>query len=112
MNVWTPSSASSTAVTATQQKKSHELEICGQAGHDWGQQTLLDNAKKCLGLGVTMWRFDYFDKPDENGMEWESEFNTPIVVKGRWFDNEKVVKWGGEKTRSINKGENKGCGFF
>lgn len=84
----------------------------GWAGHDWGQHTLLDNAKKCLGLGVTMWRFDYFDKPDANGMEWKSEFNTPILVKGRCFDNEKVVNWGGGRTRSINKGENKGCGFF
>jgi hypothetical protein len=51
--------------------------------------------KGCLGLGITDWSFDYFDKPDEDGMEWKASFNTPVFVKARCFANNKVVKGAG-----------------
>ncbi|KAK3313313.1 SGNH hydrolase-type esterase domain-containing protein [Apodospora peruviana] len=70
----------------------------GWAGHDHGQQTLLSDLKKttgCIGGGVTLWRFKYFDEPDENGMEWQADFNTPIWVRQRCFNNNKVQRAAG-----------------
>lgn len=73
----------------------------GFSNYDYGQKTLLPAIKGCLGLGVTTWKFEYFDEPDENGFEWKSTFNTPIWVK-RCFRGNKVV-------RSIG-GDTGGCG--
>lgn len=47
--------------------------------------------KGCLGLGITKWKFNYFDKPDEDGNEWNATFRTPIWVNARCFQNNKVV---------------------
>lgn len=63
----------------------------GFASWDYGQKTILPDTKGCLGLGVTAWKFEYFDQPDENGNEWSATFRTPIWVKARCFANNKVV---------------------
>lgn len=63
----------------------------GWASYDWGQKTLLSEAKSCIGGGLTRWRFKYFDEPDNDGMEWQADFNTPIWVRNRCFKNNKAV---------------------
>lgn len=70
----------------------------GFSSWDYGQKTLLPNIKGCLGLGVSAWNFEYFDKPDEDGNEWKATFKTPIWVKARCFSNNKVVKGAGGYT--------------
>lgn len=64
----------------------------GWAGWDYGQETLLPSVKNCVGGGVSMWKFGYFDNPekDGNGYEWWATFNTPIWVNARCFANLKV----------------------
>lgn len=51
--------------------------------------------KGCLGLGITAWKFEYFDSPDSNGMEWKASYNTPIFVNNRCFKNNKVAQGAG-----------------
>lgn len=63
----------------------------GWSTYDNGQQTLLPSIKGCRGLGVTKWSFKYFDEPDEDGMEWKVTFRTPILVRARCFNNNKVA---------------------
>lgn len=83
---------------------SYVIKGKGWATNDWGQKEdgLLDKAKGCIGGGLTMWRFKYFDKADENGNEWQADFNTPIWVRGRCFGNNKAVREAGGFTN--------GCG--
>jgi len=69
---------------------SYVMHGYGWAGHDSGQDTLMNSAKDCIGGGLTLWRFKYFDEPDENGMEWQADFNTPIWVRARCFGNNKA----------------------
>ncbi|KAK8083311.1 hypothetical protein PG996_002092 [Apiospora saccharicola] len=64
----------------------------GWSTWDYGQETLLPKTKACLGLGVTAWTFDYFDKPEgNNNMEWKATFKTPVFVTNRCFKNNKVA---------------------
>ncbi|KAL2133777.1 hypothetical protein VTI74DRAFT_1714 [Chaetomium olivicolor] len=74
----------------------------GWATNDWGQKTLEPSARSCIGGGLTLWRFKYFDKPDDDGNEWQADFNTPIWVRARCFKNNKVAKEAGGYTN--------GCG--
>ncbi|KAK5660435.1 hypothetical protein OQA88_12979 [Cercophora sp. LCS_1] len=47
----------------------------GYAGWDHGQQTILKVLETCLTGGRVMsWDIEYFDKPDEDGYEWEVNF--------------------------------------
>ncbi|KAF1812794.1 SGNH hydrolase [Eremomyces bilateralis CBS 781.70] len=62
----------------------------GWAGHDYGQDTLMKHARGCIGGGLTAWKFSYYDEPDEDGNEWGASFNTPIWVRARCFNNNKV----------------------
>ncbi|KAL1952912.1 hypothetical protein VTO42DRAFT_3963 [Malbranchea cinnamomea] len=70
---------------------SYEIKGAGWSSWDYGQKTLLPNSKGCLGLGITKWKFEYFDEPDEDGYEWKSTFRTPIFVNNRCFKNNKVA---------------------
>ncbi|KAL7622473.1 hypothetical protein AAE478_007979 [Parahypoxylon ruwenzoriense] len=67
----------------------YDIYGSGFSGHDWGQETLLPAIKGCLGLGVTMWTFEY--QKSGNGDEWHASFNTPIFVRARCFENNNVV---------------------
>ncbi|KAM0322464.1 hypothetical protein ACHAQA_009533 [Verticillium albo-atrum] len=89
----------------------------GWAGWDHGQETLLPAIKNCVGLGVTDWKFDYYDNPSDNhGWEWRAEFNTPIWTRERCFNNLKVQKGAGGYTHHMRdnqdeeKYEEHGCG--
>ena len=62
----------------------------GWASSDSGQDTLRPKAKSCVGGGLTSWEFHYFDEPDADGNEWNATFNTPIWVRRRCFNNNKV----------------------
>lgn len=73
----------------------YSVHGAGWSSWDGGQQTLLPSIKGCLGLGVTAFTFQYFDKPDDKGMEWVASFNTPIWVRARCFANNKVVRASG-----------------
>jgi hypothetical protein len=73
----------------------YDIYGAGFAGFDWGQDTLLSNASSCVVGGLTRWKFDYFDKPDENGFEWHASFRTQIWTKSRCFANNKVVSRAG-----------------
>lgn len=68
----------------------YKMHGAGWSTYDWGQQSLLPRIKGCLGLGVTAWKFEYYDQPDKNGNEWGASFNTPIWVRARCFNNNKV----------------------
>lgn len=88
----------------------------GWAGWDWGQETLLPNARSCVANSLTRWEFGYFDNPAEHdGWEWWSTFNTMIGVSGRCFDNLKVVGAAGGYTHrwednfADERYENYGC---
>lgn len=53
----------------------------------------------CHGLGVTQWRFDYYDNPsDYNGYKWKATFCTHIWVCARCWKNTWVVNVAGEWT--------------
>ncbi|KXX73816.1 Lipase [Madurella mycetomatis] len=91
---------------------SYVIYGAGWATDDWGQETLLKECKACFGLGITLWRFDYFDKPDALGMEWKAEFNTPILVKDRCFNNQKIAHNAGGNWNSINNIKEPGCGWL
>ncbi|KAK4143162.1 SGNH hydrolase-type esterase domain-containing protein [Dichotomopilus funicola] len=77
---------------------SYVIKGQGWATNDWGQDTLEPAASDCIGGGLTLWRFKYFDEPDEDGMEWQADFNTPIWVRSRCFKNNKAVKEAGGYT--------------
>ncbi|KAH6635876.1 SGNH hydrolase-type esterase domain-containing protein [Chaetomium tenue] len=77
---------------------SYVIKGKGWASNDWGQDTLEPKARSCIGGGLTMWRFKYFDEPDEDGNEWQADFNTPIWVRSRCFKNNKAVREAGGYT--------------
>lgn len=82
---------------------SYSIFGAGFSGFDYGQQTILPSVKGCLGLGVSDWKFQYFDRPWSKGeYEWEATFNTPIWVISRCFKNNKAVSAAGGWTN--------GCG--
>lgn len=69
----------------------NSLAGAGWSTYDYGQETIIPSMKGCLGLGITEWKFDYFDEPDSDGMEWKSTFQTPVSVNNRCFKNNKVA---------------------
>ncbi|EZF78372.1 hypothetical protein H105_00529 [Trichophyton soudanense CBS 452.61] len=69
----------------------YKLHGAGWSTYDSGRQTILPSIKGCLGLGVTAFKFKYFDEPDKDGMEWELKFHTPIWVRARCFGNNEVA---------------------
>ncbi|KAM5435401.1 hypothetical protein McanMca71_005325 [Microsporum canis] len=69
----------------------YTLRGVGWSTHDSGEQTILPTSKACLGLGITRFRFKYYDEPDEDGMEWGLTFRTPIFVRARCFGNNRVA---------------------
>ncbi|OJJ42538.1 hypothetical protein ASPZODRAFT_76607 [Penicilliopsis zonata CBS 506.65] len=70
---------------------SYEIQGAGWASYNYGQDSLLSSARSCVGSGgITNWKFDYYDKPTKDGYEWKATFNTPIWVRRRCFDNNKV----------------------
>jgi hypothetical protein len=77
---------------------SYVIKGKGWATNDWGQDTLLPSAKDCIGGGLTLWKFKYYDEPDEDGNEWQADFDTPIWVRSRCFKNNKAVKEAGGYT--------------
>jgi hypothetical protein len=62
----------------------------GWATDDHGQQGLLKEARSCVGGGISEWEFEYFKEADANGNEWKATFRTPIWVRARCFNNNKV----------------------
>jgi hypothetical protein len=52
----------------------------GFANGDLGAD-LMAQLKHCVGGGVTQWKFDYYDEPDKDGMEWRAFVHTPIWQK-------------------------------
>lgn len=71
----------------------------GWAGHDHGQKTLLKSARNC-NIGLTSWKFKYFDDPDKDndGYEWKASFDTVVFTGNRCFNNLKVQKGAGGYT--------------
>lgn len=63
----------------------------GWSSWDRGQDTVIPKIKGCLGLGIMDWKFDYFDQPNENGLERKATFYTPIFVNNRVFKNNTVA---------------------
>lgn len=63
----------------------------GFSDYDWGQKTLLKEAKSCVGGGINDWKFTYSDNAVKDGYEWKAAFRTPIWVRRRCFKNNKVV---------------------
>lgn len=70
----------------------YTIRGAGFSDYDYGQKTLLKEAKSCVGGGITKWRFEYEDEPTDEGYEWKATFKTPILVNNRCFKNNKVVK--------------------
>ncbi len=60
---------------------SFEIYGGGWASWDWGQKTFLSNVTNCMGSAVSFWKFDYFDKPDEDGFEWKATGNTAPIQR-------------------------------
>lgn len=50
----------------------YEIEGGGFSTYDWGQKTMLPNMDSCYGLGTTKWKFQYYDKPTDEGYEWKA----------------------------------------
>jgi hypothetical protein len=67
----------------------------GFSSWDYGQKTIIPSMQGCLGRGITEWKFNYFDEPDEDGYEWRVTFHTPVFVRARCFANNKVVMGAG-----------------
>lgn len=74
---------------------SYKLHGAGWSTWDKGEETIRPSIKGCLGLGITKWKFEYFDEPDENNMEWSLSVNLPIWVRARCFKNNKVARASG-----------------
>ncbi|OBT82754.1 hypothetical protein VE02_09111 [Pseudogymnoascus sp. 03VT05] len=70
---------------------SYEIDGYGFSDNDYGQDTILPNAKSSVGGGITSWKFGYYDEPTDEGYEWKASFSTPIWVRSRCFKNNKVV---------------------
>ncbi|KAL8911338.1 MAG: hypothetical protein Q9171_003465 [Xanthocarpia ochracea] len=73
----------------------YKLHGAGWSTWDDGEDTLRPSIKGCLGLGITAWKFEYYDAPDENGNEWGLSVNLPIWVRSRCFKNDKVQEASG-----------------
>lgn len=81
----------------------YEVEGTGFATWDHGQKTMLPNMNGCYGLGTTASKFEYHDNPaDHNGYEWKASFKTPIWVRARCWNNNKVVQASGGWTDGCN----------
>ncbi|KAL8930236.1 MAG: hypothetical protein Q9208_000853 [Pyrenodesmia sp. 3 TL-2023] len=80
----------------------YKLHGAGWATWDKGEETLRPNIKGCLGLGITAWKFEYYDQPDKDGNEWGLSVNLPIWVRSRCFKNDKV--------QAASGGSTDGCG--
>ncbi|CAK7197527.1 hypothetical protein SEUCBS139899_000175 [Sporothrix eucalyptigena] len=86
---------------------SYTLRGTGWAGYDYGADTLLPAAKSCVGGGITNWQFSYCldgNTKDCGGYEWKAIFRTPIWVRTRCFNNDKVQKKAGGSTNGVNWG--------
>ncbi|ROW17167.1 hypothetical protein VPNG_01101 [Cytospora leucostoma] len=70
---------------------SYTITGSGFSDYDWGQKTLLKEAKSCVGGGITHWKFTYSENAVDDGYEWKATFRTPIGVRRRCFKNNKVV---------------------
>lgn len=81
---------------------SYTIYGVGFSDYDYGQKTILPAMKGCLGLGITSWKFKYYDEPTDDGWEWKLTFHTPVFVNARCFKNNRVVKSAGGWTN--------GCG--
>ncbi|OIW22887.1 SGNH hydrolase [Coniochaeta ligniaria NRRL 30616] len=86
---------------------SYTLRGSGWASSDFGQNTLLSSAKSCVGGGITKWSFDYCLDGDQDcgGYEWKATFRTPIWVRTRCFNNDKVQKGAGGSTNGVGWGQ-------
>lgn len=42
---------------------------------------LLAQMSNCIGSGVSDWSFEYYDRPDKDGLEWKAFGHTPIWQK-------------------------------
>lgn len=73
----------------------YKLHGAGWSTWDSGEDTLRPSIKGCLGLGITAWKFEYYDEPDEDGNEWGLSVNFPVFVRHRCFTNDKVAKASG-----------------
>ncbi|KAL8730078.1 MAG: hypothetical protein Q9166_004277 [cf. Caloplaca sp. 2 TL-2023] len=69
----------------------YKLHGAGWSTWDKGEETLRPSIKGCLGLGITAWKFEYYDEPDEDGNEWGLSVHFPIWVRSRCFKNNKVA---------------------
>ncbi|KAK5659398.1 hypothetical protein OQA88_1491 [Cercophora sp. LCS_1] len=47
---------------------SYVMRGYGWTSWDYGQNTLMGAAKDCIGGGLILWRFKYYDEPDSDGM--------------------------------------------
>ncbi|KAJ5621957.1 SGNH hydrolase [Penicillium herquei] len=74
---------------------SYDIYGTGWASWDSGQKSLRPNSTNCFGLGLTKWKFEYYDEPDSNGMEWHASFRSPIWTRSRCFNNNKVQSGAG-----------------
>ena len=73
----------------------YKLHGAGWSTWDSGEDTIRPSMKGCLGLGITEWKFEYFDEPDEDGNEWSLSVHLPIFVRARCFKNNKVARASG-----------------
>lgn len=69
----------------------YKLHGAGWSTWDKGEDTVRPSIKGCLGLGITAWKWEYYDAPDEDGNEWGLSVNLPIWVRARCFKNNKVA---------------------
>ncbi|KAJ5933738.1 SGNH hydrolase [Penicillium verhagenii] len=74
---------------------SYDIYGTGWASWDSGQKSLRPNSTNCFGSGLTKWKFEYYDEPDSNGMEWHASFRSPIWTRSRCFKNNKVQSGAG-----------------
>lgn len=86
---------------------SYTLRGDGWASSDFGQNTLLPSAKSCVGGGITGWSFNYCLDGDLDcgGYEWKATFRTPIWVRARCFNNDKVQRGAGGSTNGAGWGD-------
>ncbi|KAI4703610.1 hypothetical protein J4E89_010031 [Alternaria sp. Ai002NY15] len=71
----------------------YKVQGTGFSTWDHGKDTLRPNMDNCYGLGTTLWKFVYHDKPAEHeNFEWYATFSTPLWVRARCWANNKIVK--------------------
>ncbi|RGP70090.1 sgnh hydrolase [Fusarium sporotrichioides] len=80
----------------------YTIEGGGFSTWDFGQETMRPSIDGCCGLGTTNWKFEYYDKPTEEGYEWKATFNTAIWTRLRCFKNNKVAKAAGGWTEGCS----------